>query len=405
MAPIHTLALTVHPAAELFPLLSGLEAEALAKDIREFGQHQPITIYQGQILDGRNRYEACLRLGIEPRTTEYIGADPVGFVISMNLMRRHLDESQRAMVAARAADMRSGARTDLAPIGGRSQADAARLLNVGERSVERAAKVMSTGVPELAAAVDAGEIAVSTAALIAEEPADVQQEIVAKGEKEIIAAARRIRERKSGERRAQRIVLLEQAARGNVPLDLPSRAAVVLADPPWRYATPISDGRRIENHYPTMSLDEICAVPISNVITEDCLLCLWATNPLLLEALKVIEAWGFTYRANLVWVKDKIGMGKRVRQRHELLLLATRGSFPAPGPAEMPESVIEAPRTEHSAKPVEAYEIIERQYPSLPKLELFARSSRAGWMQWGNQLGVHAGAEAPRAPAHPEDPV
>ena len=97
-----------HPAAELFPRLSEAELEELVKDIYEFGQHQPIFVYKGQMLDGRNRYEACRRLGIEPRVTEYVGNDPVDFVVSMNLKRRHLDESQRALVAGRIANLDSG---------------------------------------------------------------------------------------------------------------------------------------------------------------------------------------------------------------------------------------------------------------------------------------------------------
>jgi N6-adenosine-specific RNA methylase IME4 len=103
------------------------------------------------------------------------------------------------------------------------------------------------------------------------------------------------------------------------------------------------------------------------------------------EALQVIAAWGFSYKSNVVWVKDKIGLGYLVRNQHELLLIATRGSMPCPLPANRPSSVIAAPRREHSRKPDEAYELIERMYPDLPKLELFARYTRLGWDVWGNE--------------------
>jgi len=112
---------------------------------------------------------------------------------------------------------------------------------------------------------------------------------------------------------------------------------------------------------------------------------LWSTNPHLPDALQVIEAWGFEYKTNIVWVKDKAGLGFIVRGQHEVLLIATRGDFPAPLPAVRPPSVITAPRREHSRKPDEAYEVIERMYPDLPKIELFARGAREGWEAWGNQ--------------------
>jgi len=113
---------------------------------------------------------------------------------------------------------------------------------------------------------------------------------------------------------------------------------------------------------------------------------LWAVNSLLREALDVIGAWGFEYRTNLTWVKQSIGLGAWTRNRHELLLFAVRGSVPAPAPADRPDSVIEAARCEHSAKPADAYELIERAYPHASKLELFARGTpRPGWTTWGNQ--------------------
>ena len=99
----------------------------------------------------------------------------------------------------------------------------------------------------------------------------------------------------------------------------------------------------------------------------------------------MIDAWGFEYVSNLVWVKDKIGLGYWVRNQHELLIIGRRGDMPTPSPANRPPSVINAPRREHSRKPDEAYEVIERMYPELPKIELFARGRREGWAAWGNQ--------------------
>jgi N6-adenosine-specific RNA methylase IME4 len=159
--------------------------------------------------------------------------------------------------------------------------------------------------------------------------------------------------------------------------------AAILSDPPWSFGSPDSQFAP-DQHYPTMPLEAIKALPVP--AAEDCILFLWAVTCLLPEALEVIEAWGFRYRSSLVWVKNGIGPGVWLRQRHELLLVATRGNIAPPEPADRVDSVIEAPRRRHSEKPEAAYQRIERMYPHLPKLEMFARGTpRPGWTAWGNQ--------------------
>lgn len=143
--------------------------------------------------------------------------------------------------------------------------------------------------------------------------------------------------------------------------------------------------RSIENHYPTMTLEEICALPVKDIAAQDSILYLWATAPKLAECLDVMRAWGFEYRTNFVWIKDKIGMGYHSRNQHELLLVGRRGEIPPPPVEARVSSVVYAPRTDHSAKPVEFYELIESFYPELQKIELFSRSQRDGWSAWGNQ--------------------
>src|SRR5262245_17994207 len=102
------MALEAHPAADLFPLMVGEEFESFKADIAKNGQKVAIVTYKGQVLDGRNRHRACTELNIDPKTWEYPGDNPLGYVISMNLLRRHLDESQRSMVAAKLANMKLG---------------------------------------------------------------------------------------------------------------------------------------------------------------------------------------------------------------------------------------------------------------------------------------------------------
>jgi ParB-like chromosome segregation protein Spo0J len=194
--------LEFHALATLFPLLDGAGFDELVADIRTHGLREPIVLFEGKVLDGRNRYRACVEAGVEPTLTVYQGEDPVAYVISLNLRRRHLNESQRAMVAAKLATLKLGdnQHSEGLPIGRGSE-----LLNVGERSVARAREVREHGAPELVAAVERGAVSVSAAADIATQPVDEQREIVARGEREILEAAKTIRGRRAEQRRSERI--------------------------------------------------------------------------------------------------------------------------------------------------------------------------------------------------------
>jgi ParB-like chromosome segregation protein Spo0J len=180
-----------HPLADIFPLLEGQDFADLVADIKANGQREPITVFKGAILDGRNRYRACIEAGVKPLMGEYEGneASLIAFVVSANLRRRHLSDDQRAMVAAKLATYRRGDNQH-SPIGGTSQAKAAKLLNVPKRKVERVAKVINTGAPELVAAVEQGEVSISAAAAVATLPVEKQEQAVAAGPEAVKAAAK-----------------------------------------------------------------------------------------------------------------------------------------------------------------------------------------------------------------------
>jgi len=159
---------------------------------------------------------------------------------------------------------------------------------------------------------------------------------------------------------------------------------LIYADPAWQTGNPNSQSAP-ENHYPTETVDAIAARRIP--AADDAMLFLWAVNSRVREALHVMDAWGFDYLTNLVWVKQSIGPGRWTRSQHELLLLGRRGDYPAPDPRALCSSVIKADRRHHSAKPMVVYELIERMYPHASKLELFARGKpRPGWVFWGNEV-------------------
>ena len=156
---------------------------------------------------------------------------------------------------------------------------------------------------------------------------------------------------------------------------------VIYADPPWQYDLSLRGSP--EEHYAVMDTKSICDLKVPSA--EDAVLFLWATNPKLEEALQVMKAWGFTYKTNLVWVKDKLGTGYYFRAQHELLLLGVKGKPNVPLEADRPPSVLNATRRKHSQKPEEIYVLIERMYPQGNYLELFARGKRERWTMWGNE--------------------
>ena len=159
---------------------------------------------------------------------------------------------------------------------------------------------------------------------------------------------------------------------------------VILADPPWRYGFSKSSSRKVENHYDTMKLKDIMELKVP--ADSKCVLYLWATAPKLLEALKVMTAWGFQYKTNAVWDKKLMGMGYWFRGRHELLLIGTKGKISPPEPSKRVPSVLEYVRTKHSKKPVEVREMINEWFPNFKKIELFARERISGWDAWGLEV-------------------
>ncbi len=170
--------------------------------------------------------------------------------------------------------------------------------------------------------------------------------------------------------------------------------SIIYADPPWQYNVwrNTDAGRTAASHYQTMSLDNLCSLPISTLASPDCTLFMWVTLPLLFDSIKVIQAWGFQYKTiAFVWIKtnkksDSLfwGMGHWTRANAELCILATKG-HPRRQAANVHQVILSRIR-EHSQKPDEARERIVQLMGDLPRIELFARERTSGWDVWGNEV-------------------
>ena len=166
---------------------------------------------------------------------------------------------------------------------------------------------------------------------------------------------------------------------------------IIYADPPWQYARSKVQGAA-EKHYRTMSVDDICKLPIAEICCKDCILFMWATFPQLREALQVIKAWGFDYKSvAFVWLKQNksgigwfYGLGFWTRGNAEICLLATKGQ-PKRKSAKVHQFII-SPLRGHSQKPDEARDKIVELVGDLPRVELFAREKAEGWDTWGNEV-------------------
>lgn len=170
--------------------------------------------------------------------------------------------------------------------------------------------------------------------------------------------------------------------------------ATVLADPPWRFTNrtgKMAPEHRRLSRYGTMDLEEIMELPVAQCVSPQSHLYLWVPNALILEGLEVMRRWGFTYKTNLVWYKirkdggpDGRGVGFYFRNVTELVLFGVRGSLRTRAAGRRQTNVIVKQKREHSRKPDELYPLIEACSPA-PYLELFARSHREGWLQWGDE--------------------
>jgi len=362
--------------AKSFPM-SKDEYEALKESIKKEGLYYPIIINEeGEILDGYHRYKACQELGIEPKFEVRKFSNKLQekkFVLESMLKRRHLNDFQKAELAFPLLEVEKElAKQRQIELAGKRVGKSWETLRSFDLKVlnnlptdEQIGQARDIVAKKVGLSPKTFQRAIK---IIEKAPEEVKEK-VRKGEMSIAYAYSMVKRRE------------EQQSTPPLPEGV---FDVIYADPPWEYYTPLRGYPEL--HYKTMPTEEICKLKVPSA--DDAVLFLWATNPTLKDALKVMECWGFKYKTNMVWVKDKIGTGFYFRAQHELLLLGIKGKMPAPLEENRPPSVIHAPVREHSRKPDEVYALIEKMYPNRKYLELFARpeEKRKGWTYWGLEV-------------------
>lgn len=354
-----------------------------------------------ELVDGHHRLAICRRHGLPFRVEErhFESRDAVlAEIVNTQLARRNLTDSWSKYLLGRdyEAGKRQGVRTDLTSGNSCHKSTAERIAEerrVSERTVRNAAD-FARAIDRIAKVNPAAKVAIlsekldltqSDAIELADQPAVIEEAFsrtdVTRGLiRQFLQNARRLE--KFG-------ALIQRSTPG--PGDNWGRFSVILADPPWSYddEKPFTAA---SNSFSTLGPEEIIKIwkddlEMENHLTPDAVLFLWATAPNRPTAHKLIEATGFEYKTELIWLKPRTVFGAYSQCAHENLLIATRGSLT---PVKKLKSTFEGKPWArlHSAKPDVAYEIIEQMYPDLLKLELFARRYRAGWKSWGNELGA-----------------
>ena len=372
--------------ANLFPEASPGEYQDIFASIKEIGQQEPIGVKGPQIFDGRNRYRACCELGIEPRFIE-LGddVDPLKYVLAKNLARRHLDASQRAVIAyklsawskpggdRRSEAYREGVDHSAILPGGFTQEQSAKLLTVSPRSVRQAGKVISEdspAVPALRQAVEQGEVKVGDAAKVIGQPVEVQERALAAvqcGEARTIAGG-------------VKAILMEQLAPNPLSQSVILNRTIII-DPPWPTDKNARDDRANGQgvDHETMTVDQIARIQLP--LADDGFVFLWTIQEYLPDAIRMLERWKVKYLFTMVWRKDD-GVEPRGTSHFdvEFVLVGARGkpkflnnySRFKGDEAELKmgfNGPCESPRAAHSVKPAAFYDIVKQFTPG-PRLEL-----------------------------------
>jgi len=359
-----------HPIAEIFPMLPESELKTLTADIQESGLQTPIVLYEGKILDGRNRYAACISGSVDPAFTQYTGSNAATYVLSLNLHRRHLTASQKATVAVEVLPhlekeanerkheaLKKGSREGKNSLTGKGKATehAAKTVDVNPRYVQEAKRIKEKS-PETFEKIKRGETDIAEVTKL--EKVQKRKDDIAKTKKKIDQENQTITD----------------------------KFDVVAIDPPWDYSE--HGGFTVDEHdpeanrggvdYPTMTVSGIKDIELP--LKDNAVVFLWTTHAFLHDAFHLLEHWGLEYKATIVWDKEKMGIGRTVRMQCEFCLLAVKGKPLLQGGSI--RDIIREARREHSRKPEAFYNLVETMTIG-SRLDYFAREQRKGWEVYG----------------------
>ncbi len=359
---------------------AGLEASILAEGCRD-----ALIVWGNTLIDGHNRYEICTRHGLPYRTVQkdFADRDDVKIWMMQNqLARRNLNDAQRILIVSKCAGaVEAKAKERMSPginqytdrskeifpatLKGQTRDELGALAGVSGKTYEHAMKVFNGTDESLKSAMLAGDLSINQ-------------------------AYQTVRREEKKQEVKQRIDEYATVQTGVIDIhNANKKYNIIYADPPWQYWE--SGNKNQSLHYTTMTIDDICDLPVKDIADDDCVLFLWVTYPILQEAFRVIEAWGFKYStAAFVWVKKNklkdspfFGNGAWTRANSELCLLATKGNIMRLDASI--SQVVESPIEEHSRKPDIVRELITRLVGELPRVELFCRNPAEGWDVWGNE--------------------
>lgn len=367
------------------------EFEKLKESILSEGIRDPLVTWNGILLDGFHRYKIAQEYGLEYKTVEIELPDKEAakeWIYTNQLGRRNLTVYEASYYRGRLYESRKlNYDKNRDPSGrfvrlGNTAEEIGKEYGLSEKTIRRDAE-FSAAIDKVATEVgeEARRAILLGQANVPKKDIEVLIEVKQKapefiepilnGEIEISKVVREIR-------RKDRIENTPTMPNGNYN--------VLYADPPWRYDFGFDIHGAADRHYHTMTIEELCELPIADLSEDNAVLFMWVTSPKLFDAKKVIDAWGFDYKTSFIWDKVKHVMGHYNSVRHEILLVCVRGSFPKQNNT-LHDSVISIERTdEHSEKPEYFRKLIEEMYPNSKKIELFARKKSEGWDAWGNEL-------------------
>jgi N6-adenosine-specific RNA methylase IME4 len=361
---------------KLIPPLTVEEFKQLEQNCLDEGIREKIITWNGFIIDGHNRYEIATRWNLEYKTeSKYFKNenDVKEWMINNQFGRRNLSNYQRSVLALQLEEVFSAkakeqqVRKPESVIQKSEEQkpivtikEVAKVANVSHDTIAKVKKIEAVATPEVKAQLSTGEISIN----------QVYQEIKKEEKKE---------------ERLQKIELIKESIeKENKTLE--GVFDVIAIDPPWEYSE--RGGFSSEQHdedsnrggvdYPTLTVEELKLLKLP--AKDDCVLYLWTTHAFLRDSYNLLDAWGFTYKAVIIWDKEKMGMGRNIRMQCEFCLLAIKGNPLLQGSSV--RDIIREPRREHSRKPIKFYELVETMTTGR-KLDYFSREKRENWEVYG----------------------